>query len=318
MADKDLSLKEYLVDASVFADIINLAFRRYHFVIDPKLLQEMDSVQVMATPLKHPIAREGGGKKTVGYRQRIHDILKKITLVEDGKQKEILLSIEGQSKRSRFMPLRIWQYEDHTMAWAMKRRGIRKRDKYPLPCMLNVVLYMLPGKWPGATRLSDLQQRPKGRIATCMNDVRMNVLTVEEISRFNIDSFMSEIGVVANAIVYADNPRKLWRILGKSKKAKHLSVQAAGIINEYTNLGLEIKEEEEYVNMCNAKEFWLKEGEKKGEKRGEKRGEKKGIEEVVILMREMNRSLEDIIDRLQKRFHLSRREAMRQAKKAMA
>ena len=151
-----------------------------------------------------------------------------------------------------------------------------------------------------------------------MNDVRMNVLTVEEISRFNIDSFMSEIGVVANAIVYADNPRKLWRILGKSKKAKHLSVQAAGIINEYTNLGLEIKEEEEYVNMCNAKEFWLKEGEKKGEKRGEKRGEKKGIEEVVILMREMNRSLEDIIDRLQKRFHLSRREAMRQAKKAMA
>ncbi|MBO7533454.1 MAG: hypothetical protein J6T46_05665 [Victivallales bacterium] len=57
MADKDLSLKEYLVDASVFADIINLAFRRYHFVIDPKLLQEMDSVQVMATPLKQPIAR---------------------------------------------------------------------------------------------------------------------------------------------------------------------------------------------------------------------------------------------------------------------
>ena len=66
--------------------------------------------------------------------------------------------------------------------------------------------------------------------------------------------------------------------------------------------------------MVNAKEFWMKEG----EKRGEKRCEKRGIEEVVILMREMNRSLEDIIDRLQKRFQLSRREAMRQAKKAMA
>ena len=58
--------------------------------------------------------------------------------------------------------------------------------------------------------------------------------------------------------------------------------------------------------MVNAKEFWMKEG------------EKKGIEEVVILMREMDRSLEEIIERLQKRFQLSRREAMRQAKKAMA
>ena len=58
--------------------------------------------------------------------------------------------------------------------------------------------------------------------------------------------------------------------------------------------------------MVNAKEFWMKEG------------EKKGIEEVVILMREMNSSLEEIIERLQKRFQLSRREAMRQAKKAMA
>ena len=58
--------------------------------------------------------------------------------------------------------------------------------------------------------------------------------------------------------------------------------------------------------MVNAKEFWMKEG------------EKKGIEEIVILMREMDRSLEEIIERLQKRFQLSRREAMRQAKKAMA
>ena len=329
MADKDLSLKEYLADASVFADIINLAFSRYHFVIDPKDLREMDSVQVMATPLKQPVAREGGGKKTVGYRQRTHDVLKNIVFVEDGKQKEMLLGIEGQSKRSRFMPLRMWQYEDHAMAWAMRRRGMRKRDKHPLPGMLNVVLYMLPGKWPGATRLSDLQQRPKGRIVTRMNDVRMNVLTVEEISRHDIDSFFSEIGVVANAIVYADNPQKLWRILAKSKKAKKLSVQTVGIINEYTNLGMEVKEDEEHVNMCNAKEFWMKEGEKKGEKKGESKGEKKGmkkgikqgiqkgIDAMIASLQEMNITFEEIVGQLQKRFQLSRREAMRQVQKTM-
>ena len=204
----------------------------------------------------------------------------------------------------------------------MKRHVARRRGDRPLPGLISVVLYMRPGKWPGAVRLSQLQQRPKGRIGRYMNDVQMNVLTVEEISRHDIDSFYSEIGVIANAIVYADNPRKLWRILGKSKKAQHLSVQAAGVINEYTNLGLEVQEEQECVNMCNAKEFWMKEGVKKGEMKGEKKGEKKGIQkgidEMIVLMREMNSSLEEIIERLQKRFQLSRREAMRQAKKAMA
>ena len=346
MADKDLSLKDYLADASVFADIFNLAFRRSGFVVDPKDLREVDSVQVMATPLKKPVSRAGGGVKTVAYRERLHDVLKMMVLEEDGKRKEILLGIEGQSKRARYMPLRIWQYEDQTMAWAMKRHVARRRGEPPLPGLISVVLYMRPGKWPGAVRLSQLQQRPKGRIRQYMNDVRMNVLTVEEISRHDIDSFYSEIGVIANAIVYADNPRKLWRILGKSKKAQHLSVQAAGVINEYTNLGLEVQEEQECVNMCNAKEFWMKEGEKKSEKKWLKKGEKKGIrigreqgikigeertqkkmlkqgiqleiEEVVMLMRELNSSFEEIIKRLQKRYQLSRHEAMRQAKKAMA
>ncbi len=77
--------------------------------------------------------------------------------------------------------------------------------------------------------------------------------------------------------------------------------------------------------MVNAKEFWMKEGmkeaekeaKKKAEKIGEKIGLQKGIDEMIVFMREMNFSLEDIIDRLQKRFHLSRREAIRQAKKAM-
>ncbi len=342
MADKDLSLKDYLADASVFADIFNLAFKRSGFVIDPKDLRELDSVQVMATPLKRPVSREEGGMKTVVYRQRLHDVLKMIVVEEDGKRKELLIGIEGQSKRSRYMPLRVWQYEDQTMAWAMKRHIARSRGDQQLPGLISVVLYMRPGKWPGAVRLSQLQQRPKGRIGRYMNDVRMNVLTVEEISRHDIDSFYSEIGVIANAIVYADNPRKLWRIFGKSKKAQHLSVQAAGVVNEYTNLGLEIQEEQECVNMCNAKEFWMKEGEKKGEKKGVKIGEKigvkigemknekkwlkkvekmefqKGIEAVITHLLRKNTQFEEMIVDLQEQFRLSRREAMRQVKKAMA
>ena len=76
MADKDLSLKDYLADAAVFADIFNLAFEKRRFIVDPKKLRELDSVQVMAAPLKQPVSRAGGGTKTVAYRERVHDVLK--------------------------------------------------------------------------------------------------------------------------------------------------------------------------------------------------------------------------------------------------
>ena len=102
--------------------------------------------------------------------------------------------------------------------------------------------------------------------------------------------------------------------------------------------------------MCNAKEFWLKEGEKKGEKKGVKKGEKKGEKKGIKIGKEQgikigeeraqrkslkqgiqlgitamvtgllkkDFSLEEVIELLQEQFQLSRREAMRQAKKAMA
>ena len=49
-----------------------------------------------------------------------------------------------------------------------------------------------------------------------------------------------------------------------------------------------------------------------------KEGEKKGIDAMIACLRELNHSIEEIIEQLQKHFQLSRREAMRQVKKAMA
>jgi hypothetical protein len=70
--------------------------------------------------------------------------------------------------------------------------------------------------------------------------------------------------------------------------------------------------------MVNAKEFWMKEGEKKGVKIGEKKGIQLGIDGMVMGLLKKNFSLEEVIELLQEQFKLSRREAMRQAKKAMA
>ena len=73
--------------------------------------------------------------------------------------------------------------------------------------------------------------------------------------------------------------------------------------------------------MCNAKEFWMIEGEKKGVKKGIKKGIKqgiqKGIDAFISCLKKMNISLEEIIVQLQDEFQLSHREAMRQVKKAM-
>jgi len=73
--------------------------------------------------------------------------------------------------------------------------------------------------------------------------------------------------------------------------------------------------------MCNAKEFWMKEGEKKGEKKwmkkGIKQGIQKGIDALISCLRKMNISLEEIVVHLEEEFQLSHREAMRQVRKTM-
>ena len=46
-------------------------------------------------------------------------------------------------------------------------------------------------------------------------------------------------------------------------------------------------------------------------------GIQEGIEAMVEFMRELNISFEEMIEQLQKRFQLSRREAMRQVRKTM-
>ena len=77
---------------------------------------------------------------------------------------------------------------------------------------------------------------------------------------------------------------------------------------------LGLSREEEHVNMCNAKDFWTREGEKKGEKIGIQ----KGIEAVISILQRKNTPIEEMITDLQEQFRLSHREALRQVRKALA
>ena len=157
MGAKDLAFKAYFAKAEPFADVVNMAFRKFGFAVDPSRLRELDSVQVMSTPFK-----------------RIQTLFAARRLPGMG-------------------------------------RGRPKGGMRPLPSVLMLMLYMGLGNWPGATRLSQLQRRPNGPISRCMNDIRMNVLTITEISRRPVDSFQSDIGVVANAIVHVGNPKAFAR-----------------------------------------------------------------------------------------------------------
>ena len=325
MGAKDLAFKAYFANAEPFTDVVNMAFKAYGFAVDPSRLREADSVQVMSMS-------KGDGQPAL--RQRIDDLIKMFMLEEGGETKEIMLWLEGQSRPSRFMPLRIWQYEDHTLATAVRRlssrgRGYPKGGIKPLPSVLILMLYMGLGDWSGATRLSQLQRRPNGRISNCMNDIRMNMLTITEISRRPVDSFISDIGVVANAIVHAKEPKALERAMRRSKRFRHLSPEAADLINAYTGMRLEVSNDKEEIDMCYARRFWEKKGETRGKKNGikigEKRGEKRGLENGIQLginalingFLNAGVAMEKIVEQLEEQFNLSHRKAMGLVKKAM-
>ena len=250
MGDKNLALKRYLSNNQVFADIFNLKFTRDGLTIDPQRLQDIDSVQVMSLPLKEGGRR--GRRKTAFYRERIHDAAKAFMDNVNGSRPILMLGIEGQTSPSLVMALRILQYEDHMLTFAMEMQKKEIQDENgvdflsgmspeeQLPPVLSIVLHMGSKPWDGPTNLRQMLLKQPRRLYNRMVNLSLNIVTMEDISRRNIDSFSSDIGVVAAYLIHGKNPDKLKKLKQKYKRFRNVSPEAINLINEYTRLRINI------------------------------------------------------------------------------
>ncbi|MCR4572743.1 MAG: hypothetical protein K5787_03160 [Lentisphaeria bacterium] len=298
MGEKNFALKAYLSVNMVFADIFNLVFGEYGFWVDPEKLQDMDSVHILSVPLKKEVKDRRGDVKMAAYRERLHDAVKVLELPDEKGSSIFMLGIEGQSALCPCMPMRILQYEDQMLTFAMERIVEKhleneavepERDylsgwseKDILPFVLTIVLYMGVDEWSRYYGLTDMQrQEPLGKLSERMLEIRLNILTLKEITKKDPDRFFSDIGVVAAYIVYEKEPDKLKAFLEACAKCRRVSRKAINVINAYTKLAITIPENEEVVDMHYAEQVWQQQSEERGIKIGEERGIKIGEERGI-------------------------------------
>ena len=291
MGAKDKALRRYLSDYKVIADIFNIAFGMDGLTVDPKALKDLDSVQVMATQTK---ADTKDAKNQPSYRERIHDGVATLETEFGGSPANLVLGVEGQTKVSQAMPLRIMQYEDQSLTFIAERmaEGVKSKDTpgdwftgWPegaiLPSPLSVTLYTGKGDWTGPRSLRELQGNIPEALSRRMTDVPLNVLTLKDICQYDPDSLLSDIGVVAAYIVYEKDSDKLKELIETKEKFRHLSRKGFDVINTHRKLAITIPEEEEEIDMHYAEQVWAKKAKEEGiligEERGIRLGEERGI-----------------------------------------
>jgi len=102
MSTKDTVTKYFMRDKATFADVFNFLIYDGKSIINPEALRELDSAVVVV-----PYGKDG---KPIP-KQMARDLLKLMTIMEDGEAIYVALGIENQSQIHYAMPVRIMFYD---------------------------------------------------------------------------------------------------------------------------------------------------------------------------------------------------------------
>ena len=109
-------------------------------------------------------------------------------------------------------------------------------------------------------------------IMSFVQDYRIHLIEPASVSDEDFSKFATDLGAVMRFIKYSKDKVRMEEILQTDPAYRELRTSAAQVLNTCTKIGLEIDEESEVMDMCQAWQEMSIEAEKRGEKRGEKAG----------------------------------------------
>lgn len=101
MGRADTITKKYMRKNEVFADAFNFLIYGGEDVVDPSLLQELDTTEIAV-----PFGMSDEDKPNDEAVQKYRDVLKSTIIMQDSKASYILLGIENQTDVHYAMPVR--------------------------------------------------------------------------------------------------------------------------------------------------------------------------------------------------------------------
>jgi len=228
--------------------------------------------------------------------QRYRDLLKHVTIMEDGELVYLLLGIENQAEVHYAMPVKNLVYDALQYARQVEQIGRRhknernykgrssgeylsgfyKEDRI-IP-VITLVIFFSPEKWDGPLSLYDMMEMKSPRVLSLVQDYKIHLVEPAALTREELEKFQSSLREVISFIKYSKDKKKLAELLERDKKFKHLDPSAALVINTCTRAEITIKEGEEEIDMCQAIEEMKRDSMEEGMQRGIEKGMQRGIE----------------------------------------
>ena len=268
--------KEYMRKNRVFADAFNYFVYGGRQIIRPERLHEMDPAELL-------VLLDQKQQKTV---EKYRDLLEITTVKSDGKAAYLLLGIENESKPKYAEPVKIGLYDFLRYAEQVRQTeekhrserdwtnrgsgeflsGFYKGDKL-IPVITLVILWDSE-KWDGPRTLQEMMTIEDPVIQKYVADYQINLIEPAAMEEEDLAKLQSDLRSVLGFIKYADDKEALKNFLSNDASLKRLDTEAAQVISACTNIKIDIKKEEEVVDVCKAVDQMTEEARQEGESKG--------------------------------------------------
>lgn len=137
--------------------------------------------------------------------------------------------------------------------------GIYKEDKL-LP-VISFVLLFQNEEWDGPASVYEMLCTDDPAILRYVQDYKLNLIVPAELTEEALRKFHSSLREVLSFIKYSKNKEQMSRLIEEnSTRFCRMEREAVAVINLFTGTNIEIREEEEVIDMCKA---WEDMGEEK-------------------------------------------------------
>ena len=164
--------------------------------------------------------------------------------------------------------------------------GFRKNDR--LIPIITAVIYVGADPWDGPRSLFDMIDISDKRILPFLNDYKLNIISAVDMAEEDFEKFQTDLGLAMQIIKHQKVDAD--KIIEKTNHRK-IDADAAFFIKEAAKLDLEFERKETKIDMC--------ESLKKKEQRDK-------ITSAVEVYREYGESDEDIIQKIIKKYDVTR------------
>ena len=256
MREKDITEKALENYNEVFADIVNA------LVFDGEKI-------VKGTELEQVLPRESYNNSEGEIHEQERDVVK---AWKNGRIRIALLAMENQTDVDYDMPLRVISYDG--VSYGTQVNNKMQKSRYPV---ITLVLYFGDGPWTGPRSLKERLTIPE-RAERFVNDYKLHIIEVGQLSREEIERFQSDFRVIAE---YFWHEAKGEDYLGDEGTLEHPQ-EVANLLFALTkddrfNVNVEKERKERSRDMMRSK--MLDRAEARGEVRGRVEGHREGHRE---------------------------------------